>query len=212
MDGFTYLMVSIILMTFASFFVPEGNLRRVTDTALFSITLIASLSLTRKGSFVFRAKMILFFLCQLFIWVNTFIQEKNFLVFGTIVVLLFFGLVGHTLFISIRDSKEVTRNVLFGSVAGYFILGITGSLVLSAFLAFNPNAMDFPNSPPGFNDTLYFSLVSMSTLGYGDVLPVSDEAKGISLIITISGQLYLAIIVASLIGKSLTEQRQPKDL
>jgi hypothetical protein len=44
----------------------------------------------------------------------------------------------------------------------------------------------------------------MTTLGYGDILPVSSLAKSVTLLLSISGQLYLTILVATLVGKLLS--------
>jgi len=56
----------------------------------------------------------------------------------------------------------------------------------------------------GFYDFLYFSFITLTTLGYGDVTPVSAFAKSVTLIIAVSGQLYLTILVAMLVGKFLS--------
>ena len=47
---------------------------------------------------------------------------------------------------------------------------------------------------------IYFSFVTLASLGYGDVLPVSDPARGLAVLQVVSGQLYLAVLVARLVG------------
>jgi uncharacterized membrane protein len=55
-----------------------------------------------------------------------------------------------------------------------------------------------------FHDYLYFSFVTMTTLGYGDITPVSSFAKSVTTLIAVMGQLYLTILVAMLVGKFLS--------
>jgi len=62
----------------------------------------------------------------------------------------------------------------------------------------------------GFHDYIYFSLVTMTTLGYGDVTPVSSSAKSITIMIAVTGQLYLTILVAMLVGKFLRRTKEFK--
>jgi hypothetical protein len=56
----------------------------------------------------------------------------------------------------------------------------------------------------GFHDFLYFSFITLTTLGYGDVTPVSALAKSLSIVIAIAGQLYMTILIAMLVGKYIS--------
>ena len=56
---------------------------------------------------------------------------------------------------------------------------------------------------PQFNDYLYFSFVTLTTLGYGDVIPVSHLARSTTMLIAVTGQLYMTILIAMLVGKFL---------
>jgi hypothetical protein len=60
------------------------------------------------------------------------------------------------------------------------------------------------NTAVGFHDYLYFSFVTLTTLGYGDITPVSAFAKSLTIFIAITGQLYLTILIAMLVGKYLS--------
>jgi voltage-gated potassium channel len=65
-------------------------------------------------------------------------------------------------------------------------------------------AIIFPGqSVPAFNDYLYFSFVTLTTLGYGDVTPVSHLARSMAILIAVTGQLYMTILIAMLVGKFL---------
>ena len=61
---------------------------------------------------------------------------------------------------------------------------------------------------PQFHDYLYFSFVTVTTLGYGDITPANALAKSIVIVIAISGQLYLTVLVAMLVGKYLSIKQE----
>ncbi len=60
-----------------------------------------------------------------------------------------------------------------------------------------------PAAPLELADAIYFSFVTLSSLGYGDIVPVSDAARGLSVVEVVGGQLYLAVMIARLVGAHL---------
>jgi len=87
---------------------------------------------------------------------------------------------------------------------GSFLFAIT-EFIHHYILGYSTKAIKFAaGSGSDFHDFIYFSFVTMTTLGYGDIIPVSSLAKSITILVSISGQLYLAILVAMLVGKLLS--------
>ena len=72
-------------------------------------------------------------------------------------------------------------------------------------------ASDDAGSAPRLLEFQYFSFVTLSTLGYGDLLPLSETARALVLAETITGQFYLAILVAALVGAYVSEAREQGD-
>jgi voltage-gated potassium channel len=112
----------------------------------------------------------------------------------------------------IARSKNVTLNILISSINGYLLIGVLGALwlameeILRKFVFhLDAGGIKFAGSgAQGFHDYLYFSFVTMTTLGYGDVTPVSSFAKSTTIIIAVAGQLYLTMLVAMLVAKFLS--------
>jgi hypothetical protein len=50
---------------------------------------------------------------------------------------------------------------------------------------------------------IYFSLSTLTTLGYGDITPASGAARGVAVVEAVSGQFYLAVLIAELIGRKV---------
>ena len=57
----------------------------------------------------------------------------------------------------------------------------------------------------------YFSFVTMTTLGYGDITPASEPARAMVMIQTVSGQVYLAVLVARLVGINIAQRIEKKE-
>jgi hypothetical protein len=65
------------------------------------------------------------------------------------------------------------------------------------------------------NVYIYFSFVTLATLGYGDITPVANSARTLAWLEAVIGQLYLAVLVAGLVGALIARERkiiEPKDL
>ncbi len=112
----------------------------------------------------------------------------------------------------IARSQQVTLTIIINSINGYLLIGVLGAVLLAMtqllqklFFNVDTGAINFAgDTAAGFHDYLYFSFVTLTTLGYGDVTPVSAFAKSLTIIIAISGQLYLTILIAMLVGKYLS--------
>jgi len=112
----------------------------------------------------------------------------------------------------IAKSKKINITIIINSINGYLLIGILGAVllamaeILQKFLYhLDTGAINFSGgTAQGFHDFLYFSFITLTTLGYGDVTPVSAFAKSVTLIIAVTGQLYLTILIAVLVGKCLS--------
>ena len=112
----------------------------------------------------------------------------------------------------IAQSKKVNVTIILNSINGYLLIGILGSILLAmseilqkSLYHLDTGAINFAGgTAQGFHDFLYFSFITLTTLGYGDVTPVSAFAKSVTLIIAVTGQLYLTILIAMLVGKFLS--------
>jgi len=109
------------------------------------------------------------------------------------------------LFSFILRAQKVTSEVLYAAVANYMLIGLLWSFIYRLIADFNPAAFSFsaasaPDSHMmGFN-CIYFSFVTLSTIGYGDVVPVSPVARMLSVTEATTGMFYIAILVARLVA------------
>lgn len=102
-------------------------------------------------------------------------------------------------------TPRINPGTIYASVVGYLMVGVTGAWLNYIIIYFDPAAISLPQASGYlFDDMLYYSYISLSTVGYGDITPVSGAARSVAMTLAIVGQFYLAIIIAMLVGKYIS--------
>ena len=118
----------------------------------------------------------------------------------------FFALTAAGLFSYLRNSRSVARAQLYTAVNIYLLLGLLWTALYLAIDAFSPGSIQIGSHPADRQaELLYFSLVTLSTIGYGDIVPINGEARILAALEGITGVLYIAITVALLVGRFRSE-------
>jgi len=110
-------------------------------------------------------------------------------------------------------SRRLTIDGVFATVVVYMIIAIFFSRLYLLMLGANPLAFDLPapvaeRTPHLLQvDLLYYSLITQCSVGYGDILPVSDAARMLAVIQAVVGQFYMAVVVAIFVGMYATQRR-----
>jgi amino acid transporter len=125
-------------------------------------------------------------------------------------LLLFFGFVALTELRAVLRQKTVTRETISMSISVYLLFGLTWGFFYIALFEFQPNAFSFGGaSPPSELQItpilIYFSLTTIATVGYGDIAPLTLQARYAAVAEGIAGQFYLAILVARLVGIQMSQ-------
>jgi len=120
------------------------------------------------------------------------------------------GLISLVLFVAVilgrtfRDGP-VTTGRLHGGVAAYLLLGILWAYAYALVALLHPAAFSgSANAGDGQRAWFYFSFVTLTTMGYGDVLPLHPVARSLAILESVTGSLYLAILIARLVGQAMT--------
>jgi len=131
-------------------------------------------------------------------------MHSPFFLYSSVLSMIGFLLVAITLTMKqVVVGTDISTNRIVGAICVYLLLGVIWAMAYTM--------VDFalPGSFAGFSsmddfgwdsEWLYFSFVTMTTLGYGDILPVSATARGLAYIQAVVGQFYIAVLVAGLVG------------
>jgi hypothetical protein len=108
--------------------------------------------------------------------------------------------IGAGLVRKLRREQTVAINTLAGVLAIYLLSGMFFSFVYSVIAAVDSDALFGAGVVPSVNDQLYFSYVTLSTVGYGDLSPAADLPRAIAVLEMLAGQIYLVTVVALIVG------------
>jgi len=119
------------------------------------------------------------------------------------VTILFFATTTIAIFASIIKATKVTADIIFGAVAVYMLVGVIVAILFLLLQNISPGGavtnVDAVGQDP-FSELLYFSFMTLTSVGYGDFAPVSPAARMLATATGVFGQLYLAILIAKLVG------------
>lgn len=122
----------------------------------------------------------------------------------------FYGLLIGLLIRYIVRAEKVTGDILFGAVCVYLLIGIVFSLIFRFIELLNPAAFAVAidatgSSTAGRGDFTYFSFVTLTTLGYGDIQPVSGYARTFAFMEAVTGTFYIAVLISRLVSLYVTD-------
>ena len=199
------LLVALVLLLISAPFVEELEGGHIILSVLFSLVLLAAVVAVanRKRSFVIA--LVLAIPAITARWIN---QLQPHLVHPTVflvcaLVLLAF-VIGHLLYFILR-APVVTVEVLCASIAAYLMLGLMWTVAywfvdqVTPGGAFSFNTERGVHSINGFTG-FYFSFITLSTVGYGDITPVSQAARWLAAMEAMTGLLYVAVLIARLVS------------
>ncbi len=114
--------------------------------------------------------------------------------------------------------KEVTRDRIAAAICVYLLLGVLWGAAYRLMYTLDPNSLSLGDvatvslaDTRHSRDFTYFSYVTLTTLGYGDITPKSPTFKYLASLEAIVGQLYLAILIARLVGIHIAQARRKEE-
>ena len=191
---FFSLLVTMILMPI----VTTSGLRATVIKLLLGICLFAAVMPNATK----RSRRILFMAIALLVTARA-ASEYGYLPVNPALVLSLVGLTGlaaagGALRFALR-AKAVNEEAVFAALSTYLLAGVFFGQIYWAIECIDPGSVVGPD-PLSEQSAVYYSFVTLATLGYGDFLPRTDIARGIATFEVIGGQLFLAVLVARLIG------------
>jgi len=211
---FSLLTVALILVLVLPAFASGGLLEEILFLGSMSFLLAQSMIVaTDKKSKYPVIRYLIVILMVLFIWTEPIgVKVMKVEVIRLILLSTFFVFVTFYLARFMIRAKKVNHDVILVAMNIYLLTGIiAGNL---AFLLYQtlPGAYHFPEhiKEPTFVTFNYYSFITMSTVGYGDIIPILPQTQTLGFLIAVTGQLYVAVIIAFMVGKFLMNPEQHK--
>ena len=211
-DRFLFLLISIMcLLIFTPFFqgfIGIGILKNLFITAI----LISGTYAASKKIYVIITAASLALPMLVSIWVSHFVDMPFLVLVGNCFGIAFIAFLVVVILSFIFDEHEVTINVIYASIVVYLLIAIMWAFVYTVLESIHPGSFATGEGQieVGRRLYIYYSFVTITTLGYGDITPTTDLANSFSFLEAVTGQLYIAILIARLVGIHIAQSMNKK--
>lgn len=202
------LLVSLLLLFVIQPFVPVRD--RVVIASIWSAVLVSGVWGVRRSRWFLIVALGLAMPALAANWAFHFLGSRWLAVTGLGLATAFLGFTTLTIVVGVvRDDTEVTADTIAGAICGYLLLGLIWALIFSLMELVQPGSFSLAAGQQGeqlatrrmlLPELVYYSLVTVTTLGYGDIRPLTSPAQAFAALEAVTGQLYLAVLIARLVG------------
>ncbi len=203
---FLYIILAIMLVILVTPFIRQsgitGHLITTLLAALIPLTSFYALTADRN-----RAIIILFIAAPFVILdgMSMFFTNRYLMIasisFGTI--LYFYIII--LLVINLLSYRVVTADLIYCAISTYFLIGVMWAGIYFVLEGISPGSFSGISETA---DLLYFSFVTLTTVGFGDITPQSVLGKRLAVFEAAMGGIYLAVIIAMIVGRYMTMQAE----
>ncbi|NER12890.1 hypothetical protein GWK08_05525 [Leptobacterium flavescens] len=207
-NRFEIFFFSMLTILFGSLVVPIDFFEKVLVPILFLINIIAGILLISK-----KKKLVWFFIILLIsassvfgadMMSKHFESSTQFIRMG--IYFLFYSTVTIEIIKQVWNAKFVNKNVIIGLMSGYVSLGLIAFFIFTSIDISTPGSFEGilldDQSPSARMDSLiYYSYITLLTIGYGEIIPVTPVAQKAAILVGLMGQFYIVIITAVVVEK-----------
>jgi voltage-gated potassium channel Kch len=210
-NNFVYLLGGLVLLLFVGSlleYFPGDSGSRIMQAATVAALLIGARSQKENRS---RLVTILVFVLVMFLLIvgGTMLDKAGFDFAHLLLLLCFFIWMTWLVVRQVLFTGSITSNDIIGAICIYLLLGLIWAMLYLFIAEAVPGAFNGLSQASwldNFGTAVYFSFVTITTLGYGDISPVLPLARFLVYMEAIVGVFYMAILVASLIGVRMSDR------
>jgi len=209
--GFRNLLILLLIYIFASPFLEPYHKIKILAHLFLSITLFVALFTVQRHQGRRSLALILVLVLLVLYWLGIY-EIIQFSRLGSYMLfILYFALLIYSYVRELSRFQKVTVEILYGTLCLYLIIGLFWGSLYTLLNELQPgsyggNLLDNTNGSKLhiFN---YFSMVTLTTLGYGDITPQTPGAGSLCQLEAIIGQFFTAVIVGWMVGNMVSEQQ-----
>ncbi len=197
----------IVLVFVLPPFLPPGTSRSLATDAAFALVLLTGVLALSERGLAWRLLMAAALVVIGVLLANRMIAVAEPVIRGAELVsllLLLLVVLGQTF-----RAGPVTGHRIQGGIAGYLLLGLVWAQAYALVEILHPGSFSGAiSAEAGHRGFAYFSFVTLTTVGYGDILPVHPAARSLAMLEAVTGPLYVAILLARLVSLAMAPRTQ----
>ena len=188
-------------------FLPEGPGWRVFSDVMITLILISGVLAIvdhRKLAVALAAMAVLVIVVR---WAEWLVPARDLSTFRHMSTLSACALLASAVGINVFAPGRSVSDRVYGAIVLYLLLGLIAAFAYSALYALDSGAFSkLPTGSGGVDDWLYFSFITLTTVGYGDITPIGRAARSLAMLEGLVGQLFPAIIIARFVSLPSTSR------
>jgi len=210
-----FLLNPLLDMAFPS----SGILKRIVIDILVSIMWLAALYSVSRNQPLFIVASLLLAPALVGRWAFYAVNEPIFVILSHMFAFGLLGFVATVILSRVLQAERVTLDIVSGAISVYLVIGMAWAFLFASIELFHPGSLRFPEfsaetlsatnlSRQEFSWFTYYSFVTLTTVGYGDITPITPIARALAILEAIIGQFYLTVLIARLMGLHILHTSQ----
>jgi len=215
-NQYFYLMIALLIQLVIYPFFDGSPLKNMIMNLLSTVTILAALYAAmsvRKQLFIALGLALFAFLG---IWYALIIAPHYYLAIVSVTCRILFNIyIIRLILLNLFRANQVTANTIYGAVAVYLLIGFGFSMLYTFLEGFMPGSFYFVNEINstgnlGLSEFIYFSFSTLTSAGYGDIVPISSHARSLTSIQAVTGVLYVAVLISRFVGIFIIQYTEEK--
>ncbi len=206
-----YLLIALFLYFLSTSFLSPNHYSGILLSIFFTGFIVYCLFAITSNRFIVTLVFISGVITLLLHWLISikYTTHVNLHITYYIFDIIFQVIIIYAVISSIVNDKEITFDSLFGAICSYLLIGFMWGLIYLLINTLDPAAFSQPLISSTIHENLkyafYYSFTTLTTLGYGDILPKTDIARTASWVEAVVGQIYLVVWISELVGKRIMQ-------
>ncbi len=207
--AFLSLLIAVVGALLVGPFFVDSEPRAVVDQALFSVVLVAAVISVRhqRGQLIGAAAVAL--VAVGLGWAAVATRHATVVLAWLVLMVLFLGFVIVSLLGVVFRTRRVVTDTVLGAICIYLLLGLAWAhafAIIELRMPASFGGLDAPVEPGRLHALIYYSLATMTTLSAAGIVPLTPAVRTLSVIEAATGQLYLTVLIARLVGLQIAER------
>ncbi len=211
---FEIFLVTQLLILFGFLFFPQEFYEYVLLPILYLFSILAGILIISKNKKLLFLCVALFVIAA-FMFGSSMISRRDDMdnvIIRLLIYFIFHFIVSWNIILQVWRSEFVNRSVIVGLMSGYISLGFLAFFLFMTIELLHPGSfagslLATNNDVERFDSILYYAYITLLTIGYGEIVPVTPVAQKAAILVGLIGQFYLVIVTAVIVEKYIVHSR-----